>query len=270
MTRIYAFANQKGGVGKTTTTVNLGAYLSAAGRRVLLVDADPQANATSSLGVDPTRLECSLYNALIDHTPLTDVLVPTAHPNLYLATSAPALAGAEVEMVSMFAREHLLRKALNPIVGEYDHVLIDCPPSLGLLTVNALAAAQDGVVVPIQCEYLALEGLGRLWHTIQLVRENLNPQLLISGMVLTMFDPRTNLSAQVVAEVRKHFPEQTFRTVIPRSVRLSEAPSYGQTVLSYAPTSAGAVAYAALAQELLEREAIPVDAIASTQPEPIA
>ena len=254
MARVYAFANQKGGVGKTTTAVNLGAYLAAAGRRVLLVDIDPQANATSSLGIEPAGVQRSIYDVLIDHLPLPEVVVATAHAGLSLAPSAPALAGAEVEMVAMLAREHLLRKALEPVLSGYDHVLIDCPPSLGLLTVNALTAARDGVIVPIQCEYLALEGLGRLWRTIQLVRENLNPHLYISGMVLTMFDPRTRLAMQVVNEVRKHFPEQTFRTIVPRSVRLSEAPSYGQTVLVYAPHSSGAQAYAALAQELLERE----------------
>jgi chromosome partitioning protein len=254
VTRIYAFANQKGGVGKTTTAVNLGAYLSHAGRSVLIVDADPQANATSSLGIDATTLSHSLYDALIGRVPLAEVVVSTSLPRLDLAPSAPALAGAEVEMVSMPAREHLMRKALDGVAEHYDYVLIDCPPSLGLLTINALTAARNGVVVLIQCEYLALEGLGRLWHTVQLVRENLNPQLTISGMVLTMYDPRTNLAAQVVSEVRKHFAQQTFDAVIPRSVRLSEAPSYGQTILTYAPASAGAAAYAALTQEWLARE----------------
>lgn len=254
MTRIYAFANQKGGVGKTTTTVNLAAYLSHAGRTVLVIDADPQANATSSLGADADALRHSIYDALIGRAPLADVIIGTTLPRLDLAPSAPALAGAEVEMVSMLAREHLLRKALTEVSAHYDYVLIDCPPSLGLLTINALTAATHGVIVPIQCEYLALEGLGRLWHTIQLVRQHLNPQLSISGMVLTMYDPRTNLAGQVVNEVRTHFAEQTFQTVIPRSVRLSEAPSYGQTILTYAPTSAGAAAYAALAQEWLARE----------------
>jgi chromosome partitioning protein len=254
VTRVYAFANQKGGVGKTTTAVNLGAYLSAAGRRVLIVDADPQANATSSLGVEPASLSYSIYDTLIRQQLLADVIVPTRHAGLLLAPSTPALAGAEVEMVSLLAREYLLRKALDPGLGDWDYVFIDCPPSLGLLTVNALTAAKNGVIVPIQCEYLALEGLGRLWGTIQLVRDHgLNPGLTISGMVLTMFDGRTNLAAQVVKEVRTHFPDQTFRTIIPRSVRLSEAPSYGQTILTYAPDSPGGVAYAALAGEFLSR-----------------
>jgi chromosome partitioning protein len=254
MTRVYALVNQKGGVGKTTTAVNLSAYLATLGRRVLIVDADPQANASSSLGIDPTTVARSLYDCLIRHIPLLDVVLPTGQPNLDLVPSAPALAGAEVEMVSISAREHLLRRLFEPVLGRYDHVMIDCPPSLGLLTVNALTAASDGVIVPIQCEYLALEGLGRLWQTIQLVRESLNPRLFISGMVLTMFDSRTNLAGQVAGEVRKYFPDQVFRSVVPRSVRLGEAPSFGQTILAYAPQSAGALAYAALAEELLARE----------------
>ena len=253
MMRVYAFANQKGGVGKTTTTVNLGAYLADRGRRVLVIDADPQANATSSFGLDPSKAKTSLYHILVGHDPLADTIVPAGDTGVSLVPSTPELAGAEVEMVSIMAREYLLRRALEPVDDLFDYVLIDCPPSLGLLTVNALTAANCGVIVPIQCEYLALEGLGRLWHTIQLVRENLNPYLSISGMVLTMFDPRTNLSTQVVNEVRNHFPGEAFSTVVPRSVRLSEAPSYGQTIRSYAPSSPGAIAYAALADEFIAR-----------------
>ncbi len=256
MTRIYAFANQKGGVGKTTTAVNLGAYLAAAGRRVLIVDADPQANATSILGIEWAGSPRSIYDSLIQGQPLGDVIIATSLPGLSLVPSAPAFAGAEVEMVPMLAREHLLSRALQPVAPDYDYVLIDCPPSLGLITINALTAARDGVIVPIQCEYLALEGLGRLWQTIQLVRENLNPRLTIIGLVLTMFDGRTNLATQVVNEVRTHFPDETFRSVIPRSVRLSESPSFGQTILTYAPGSPGALAYAALAEELLAREQV--------------
>jgi chromosome partitioning protein len=254
VTRVYAIANQKGGVGKTTTAVNLGASLASAGRRVLIIDADAQANATSCLGITPGALARSLYDVLVRHVPLDEIIVATPHEGLSLAPSAPALSGAEVEMVSILAREHLLRRALEPTLPHYDHILIDCPPSLGLLTVNALTAAADGVIVPIQCEYLALEGLGRLWQTVQLVRDNLNPHLFITGMILTMYDARTNLAAQVVAEVRKYFPQQTFQTVVPRNVRLSEAPSHGQTIVAYAPQSAGGLAYEALAQELLARE----------------
>lgn len=255
MTRVYALVNQKGGVGKTTTAVNLAAYLAAAGQRVLLVDCDPQANATSSVGVSADEVAYSLYDALIDRVPLDQVITLTAQLRLDLAPSAPKLAGADVEMVSMLARERLLQRTLQPVLHRYDHVLLDCPPSLSLLTVNALTTAHSGVLIPIQCEYLPLEGLGRLTHTIGLVREHLNPQLRIFGIVMTMYDARTNLAADVVAEVQQHFAREIFETVIPRSVRLSEAPSYGQPILVYAPGSTGAVAYQALANELLAREA---------------
>lgn len=251
MTRIYALANQKGGVGKTTTAVNLGAYLSTVGLRVLLVDVDPQANATSSLGIDKTQVQGSTYDALVNHRPLAGSISSTSWKRLYVAPSSPALAGAEVELVNATAREHLLRQALVPIAAEYDYVLIDCPPSLGLLTVNALAAAMNGVIVPIQCEYLALEGLTNLLATIDLVRRNLNPNLTIRGMLMTMYDPRTNLSQQVVEEVRHHFSRRVFKTVIPRSVRLSEAPSFGKPIMAYAPSSPGARAYQSLTVEIL-------------------
>ncbi|MCC6168343.1 MAG: ParA family protein [Caldilineaceae bacterium] len=252
--RIYAFANQKGGVAKTTTSVNLGAYLAAAGRRVLIVDTDPQGNATTSLGIDPRTLAQSLYNVLIDQMPIQKTLTLTDRVGLDLAPSTTDLAGAEVEMARRMARERLLERALRPMLPLYDYILIDEPPSLGLLTVNGLTAATHGVIIPVQCEYLALEGLSLLLDTIQQVREVLNERLKIAGVVLTMYDSRTNLAQQVVQEVRNYFPDEVFRTIIPRNVRLSEAPSYGQTILSYAPASAGALAYQALAQEFLERE----------------
>lgn len=251
MTKIYALTNQKGGVGKTTTAVNLAAYLAAIGWRVLVVDVDPQANATSSLGADKNQIMPSLYETLIEGIPMEQTIIPTDRSHLYLAPAAPRLAGAEVEMVPMLAREHLLRKRLLPIASRYEYILIDTPPSLGLLTVNGLTAATGGVIIPVQCEYLALEGLGNLLNIVRLVCENLNPALRIRGLVMTMYDARTNLAQQVVNEVRQYFPGQVFETIIPRSVRLSEAPSYGEPILKYAPRSAGALAYAALTRELL-------------------
>jgi chromosome partitioning protein len=251
--KIFALANQKGGVAKTTTTVNLGAYLAAAGRRVLVVDTDPQGNATTSLGVDPRSVAVSLYNVLIDQVPVQSAITLTDRVGLDLVPSTTDLAGAEVEMARLMARERLLERALRPIASVYDYILIDEPPSLGLLTVNGLTAASHGVIIPVQCEYLALEGLSLLLHTIEQVRDVLNERLAIAGVVLTMYDGRTNLGQQVVQEVQEYFPDLVFRTIIPRNVRLSEAPSYGKTILSYAPTSAGALAYEALAGEFLER-----------------
>lgn len=251
--RIFAFANQKGGVAKTTTTVNLGAYLAAAGRRVLIVDTDPQSNATTSLGIDPRGLAVSLYDVLIDQVPVQETITLTDRVGLDLVPATTDLAGAEVEMARLMARERLLHRALQPITKHYDYILIDDPPSLGLLTINGLTAASDGVMIPVQCEYLALEGLSLLMQTIQQVREVLNDRLRIAGVLLTMYDGRTNLSQQVVQEVIEYFPTEVFKTIIPRNIRLSEAPSYGQTILSYAPTSAGALAYAALAEEFMHR-----------------
>jgi chromosome partitioning protein len=251
MSKIYALANQKGGVGKTTTAVNLGAYLALNGMRVLVIDFDPQANATSSLGFDKNNLPLSIYDALINKIPIAEIILLTDHFCLELVPSSPALAGAEVEMVGFLAREHLLRKAIAPVVERYDYILIDCPPSLGLLTINALTAATDGVIIPVQCEYLALEGLTLLIHTINLVQENLNPDLRIRGLLMTMYDTRTNLARQVVEEVHKHFPDEVFDTIIPRNVRLSEAPSHGETILSYDPQSTGGLTYRDLAQELI-------------------
>ena len=259
---IYAFANQKGGVGKTTTAVSLSAYLAAKGLRTLLIDIDPQANATSSLGFDKNALTVSTYDVLIDNLPLPNVIQLTRRVRLDLVPSGPPLAGAEVELVDIPDREHRLKQALPAIQANYDYILIDCPPSLGLLTVNALAAAQ-GVIVPVQCEYLALEGLSLLMNTIQLVRKSLNPGLVVRGLIMTMYDGRAKLSQQVVAEVRAHFGDRVFNAVVPRSVRLGEAPSYGEPILSYAPASAGALAYEQLVDELLAADRTSVAATTS-------
>jgi chromosome partitioning protein len=251
--QVLAIVNQKGGVGKTATAVNLGASLAGAGYPTLVVDCDAQSNATRSLGVvqDPPA---TLYHALVPEppAPLAEVLVHTAVAGLDLVPAAPSLAGAEVELVQVTGREARLRRALEGVRGNYAFVLLDCPPSLGLMSVNAMVAA-DGVIVPVQCEYLALEGLGMLMRTLELVRSRLNPRLQVAGFVMTMYDARTNLSAQVVSEVGRHFPAQRFRTVIPRSVRLGEAPSYGETIGQYAPGSPGALAYESLAREVVER-----------------
>jgi chromosome partitioning protein len=250
--RVTACTNQKGGVGKTTTVVNLAAYLALSGTRTLVVDLDPQGNATSGLGIDRRSLDRSVYDALIDRVPLNELIVATAVPNLELLPSAPALSGAEVELVSVPARERRLSASLGELDGRYDRVLIDCPPSLGLLTLNALTAA-DGVLIPIQTEYYALEGLSQLVNTIRLVRESLNPRLEMEGVVLTMYDGRTNLSAQVAAEVRRHMNGIVYDSVVPRTVRLSEAPSHGLPIALYDPTSRGALAYGNLAVEVAAR-----------------
>jgi chromosome partitioning protein len=252
MSKIYAVANQKGGVGKTTSVINLAAYLATNGKRVLVVDMDPQCNATSGLGLDKNRVRHSTYNLLLQETAVADVAVVHEQSNLHIVPANPALAGAEVELVAVMAREYRLQAALNRADDAYDYILVDCPPSLGLLTVNALTAARDGILIPVQCEYLALEGLSQLTHTIQLVQKHLNPTLQIRGLIMTMYDSRTNLSRQVVEEVRRHFPGKVFRAIIPRNVRLSEAPSFGQPVNLYAPDSPGAVAYKVLAMELLQ------------------
>jgi chromosome partitioning protein len=250
--KVTACTNQKGGVGKTTTVINLAAYLALSGTSTLVIDLDPQGNATSGLGVDRRRVDQSVYDALLDLVPLGDLAVGTPIDGLDLIPSAPALSGAEVELVDVVSRERRLAASLGELNGRYTRVIVDCPPSLGLLTVNALTAA-DGVLIPIQTEYYALEGLSQLVNTIRLVREGLNPRLEIDGVVLTMYDARTKLSAQVAAEVRRHMNGTVYDTVVPRSVRLSEAPSHGLPIALYDPASRGAVAYRQLAGEVAQR-----------------
>jgi chromosome partitioning protein len=253
MTYIYAIANQKGGVGKTTTAVNLSACLATLGKRVLLIDMDAQANASSSLGIEKDKVTASSYDVLLGNLPAAKATLKNAKLNLYIIPSAPALAAAEVELVGELAREYRLRQALATEIEKYDYIFFDCPPSLGLLTVNALTAASSGVMIPVQCEYLALEGLTQLDRIIQLVKQRLNPQMAIAGLILTMYDARTALAHQVASEVEKYFGSLVFSTRIPRNVRLSEAPSYGQPILTYAPNSPGSMAYQALAAELISR-----------------
>ncbi|MFN2148615.1 MAG: ParA family protein [Anaerolineales bacterium] len=255
-TRTYSFVNQKGGVGKTTTAISLAAYLAQAGQRVLLVDIDPQANATACLGVDHRALERDIYAGLIKQAAATEIILRSPRLGLSLLPASAALAGAQIELVDMPEREQLLRQLLEPLDGRYDYILVDCPPSLGLLTLNGLLAAIDGVIIPVQCEYLALEGLTQLMQTLQRVRAGLFPELDIRGLVMTMFDARTNLAQDVVAEVRSHFPGQVFQTIIPRSVRLAEAPSHGLPISVYAPHSSAGTAYAALTRELLAGDGI--------------
>lgn len=240
---------------KTTTAINLATYLAAAGRKVLLVDMDPQANTSSGIGVLQNKRKHTIYDLLIqpkDDVTIFDVIVPSQRRELVVAPCTVDLAAAEIELVGALAREHRLRQVLEPIRQRCDYVIIDCPPSLGLLTINALVAA-DALIIPIQCEYLALEGLSQLLNTVNLVKSKLNPSLYIAGVVLTMFDPRTRLAGDIVREVRNHFPQETFQTIISRNVRLSEAPSFGQPILDYDPTSPGALAYRALAEEVLAR-----------------
>jgi len=247
--RILAVANQKGGVGKTTTSVNLGAALAELGFRVLVIDLDPQGNATTGLGIDARNFELSMYDVMMRDSALEDCVEPTSMKNLFVAPATIALAGAEIELVPAFSRELKLKRAIESVIDDFDYVLIDCPPSLGLITVNALAAA-DEVLVPIQCEYYALEGLSQLMRNVHLVASNLNPRLDISTIVLTMYDARTKLSDQVATEVREHFGNKVCRIVIPRTVRLSEAPSFGQPITAFDPASRGAIAYRELAKEV--------------------
>lgn len=251
--RVISIANQKGGVGKTTTSVNLGASLAETGGRVLVIDLDPQGNATTGLGIQHRDLEGSVYDVIINDKSLDDCTEPTSVRNLFVVPATIDLAGAEIELVPAFSREMKLKRAIAEIKDDYDYILIDCPPSLGLLTVNALAASDD-VIVPIQCEYYALEGLGQLLRNVGLVKANLNQELEMRGIVLTMYDARTKLAEQVESEVREHFGTKVYTTVIPRTVRLSEAPSFGQPITTFDPTSRGAIAYRDLAKEVRNGE----------------
>lgn len=252
MSKIIAVANQKGGVGKTTTTVNLSAILAKKGKKVMIIDADPQGNATSGLGIDKDDVK-SLYDVLVNEEPIEETLEETTMENLDVCPSNINLAGAEVELVSLISREYRLKEQLDKIKDEYDYILIDCPPSLGLITLNAFTAA-DSVLIPVQCEYYALEGLGQLINTINLVKKHLNKSLEIEGAILTMYDIRTNLSNQVVKEVKKYFDDKVFKSVIPRNVKLSEAPSYGMSIVEYDSRSKGSKSYDKLAKEFLKKQ----------------
>jgi chromosome partitioning protein len=252
MGTIYTMANQKGGVGKTTSTINLGAFLAHYGKNVLIVDIDPQSNATSSLGIDKLSVTGGTYQALLGENNIREYILHNPKLKLSILPASPDLAGAEVELVNEVGREHLLKRKLLPLAEDFDYILIDCPPSLGLLTLNGLVAGVNGILIPVQCEYLAMEGLGDLISTIDRVRRVISPDLTIRGVILTMFDTRTNLANDVVAEVRKHFQDQVFDTIVPRSIRLAEAPSYGIPISLYSPGSVGARAYESLAREILE------------------
>lgn len=251
MAKVIAIANQKGGVGKTTTAVNLSSCLAFKGKKVLVIDIDPQGNTTSGLGIDKKSIKKSIYDVIINDVPLESTLLDTSIENLKISPSNIQLAGAEVELVSFFSRETRMKTALESERPKYDFIIIDCPPSLGLLTVNSLTAA-DTILVPIQCEYYALEGLSQLMNTVKLVQKHLNPKLEVEGVVLTMFDARTNLSIQVVEEVKKYFKNKVYKTIIPRNVKLSEAPSFGLPIILYDPKSKGAECYLDLAQEVIE------------------
>ncbi len=261
MGRTYTLVNQKGGVGKTTTVINLGAYLAYYGQRVLLVDLDPQANATSCLGVDKQTVRGGTYESLIENSSAASYVLHNPRFKISLLPASPSLAGAEIELVGELARENFLNNALQPVRDRYDYILIDCPPSLGLLTLNGIIAAQDGVIIPVQCEYLPLEGLSQLNQTLERIKNAIFPKLSVRGVLLTMYDGRTNLSNDVVHEVRQHFADLVFEVVIPRTVRLAEAPSYGQPISVYAPNSNGAETYAALAREILVGDGIKIPAL---------
>ena len=262
----YALVNQKGGVGKTTTAISLGAELGNRGFKVLIVDCDPQANATSCLGIDPGTVTDGTYDALIGRLPASDCVLHSPNLKLTLLPSSPALAGAQIEMVDLDGRESVLQRALRPLGEHFDYVLIDCPPSLGLLTLNGLLAATSGVIIPVQCEYLALEGLSQLMQTLQRVRSSLFPALAVRGLLLTMYDSRTRLSKEVADELRGHFGDSVFQTVIPRNIQLAEAPSHGLPIAIYAPSSPGGVAYRELAEEIQQADGAQVSQAVIREP----
>ncbi len=253
MSKIISIANQKGGVGKTTTAINLSAALAQSGKRVLLVDADPQANASSGLGIDIRQLETTVYECLVNNVSAEQAILPTGQDNLWVLPAHIDLIGAEIEMINMNARETLLKNVLSPVENKYDYIILDCSPSLGLITVNCLTASES-VIIPVQCEYFALEGISKLLNTIKIIKSKLNPELKIEGFLLTMYDNRLRLSNQVHDEVRRHFGDMVFKSVISRNVRLSEAPSHGLSVLTYDPSSRGAQNYRDLAKELIKRK----------------
>ena len=258
MGKIISVANQKGGVGKTTTTVNLSTILAKKGKKVLLIDADPQGNASSGVGIDREEIEVSVYDALINDVPIDDIVKKTNIKNLNICPSNINLAGAEVELVSMMSREHRLKEKLDEVKDNYDFIIIDCPPSLGLITLNAFTAS-DSVLIPVQCEYYALEGLGQLLNTISLVKKHLNKDIEIEGALLTMYDIRTNLSNQVVKEVKKYFNDKVYKNVIPRNVKLSEAPSYGMPISIYDPRSKGAKSYEKFVKEFIKNNEVELE-----------
>lgn len=265
MARIYTLVNQKGGVGKTTTAINLGSYLANFGQKVLLIDLDPQANATSCLGIDKYQVKVGTYQCLVGQSSPSVAILHNPKLKISLLPSSPALAGAEIELVSVEHREKMLKQVVQQVRDRYDYILIDCPPSLGLLTLNGLIAAEHGLIIPVQCEYLSLEGLGQLTQTIRKVQSSLYPGLTIRGVIMTMFDSRTRLSTDVVAEVQKTFPGKVFSAIIPRSIRLAEAPSYGIPISVYAPESASAGAYAQLAREVLLQDGVDLHGLNQVQ-----
>ncbi len=261
MAKIYTLVNQKGGVGKTTSAINIGAYLGYFGQKVLIVDLDPQANATSSLGIDKLTVKNGTYEVIIGSAPIAPSILHNPRLKISILPASPALAGAEVELLELNKREFRVREALEPILDRYDYILIDCPPSLSIITINGLMTAVDGVLIPVQCEYLALEGIGQLTQTLKRIQGSLFPKLIVRGVIMTMYDGRTRLAADVVNEIKKFFPTQVFQTIIPRSIRLAEAPSYGLPIAIYAPSSAAAKAYMDLTRELLLQDGVHIPEI---------